>query len=161
MPVATVAGAGTILSPPLCPEARCRDWRSGGPVPEGFEVQERVSRSRVYGGAGVAAAFWLLPPSLLLLVGFAPSEVAPAFVPIAGSFLAIESLDANDTNTGVLASFGVLQIAGVVLSISGVAFKEKRLVKRLTPWGQGRGPSIRFVPSVAPDHAGVGLQGEF
>jgi hypothetical protein len=149
----------TCYVPRDCLSGRCEDrlcaeqpYERGAPVPNGYVIatstRDAAASARKAGllffGVGYSAAY----------VGAlaVPGRVAALYIPVIGPFTVLK--DRDPLVKGLLIADGVLQSAGAVLLIGGIAGGGEQLLR--VDWA-----GLRFVPSAGPGAAGLEVMGDF
>lgn len=107
-------------------------WDPGVPTPEGYHLNEDINGKVFSAGIGILGASWL---SSVLVASFATSDGvnasawAPLYIPFAGPFVAIHTLDSGRVGTSVLLSDGILQLGGAVGIVAGLIDHKYQLVR--------------------------------
>jgi hypothetical protein len=147
------------------------EYVEGAEVPEGYRKDTRVRRGLVVGGAVTFGTTWLLSALSATVMlrsddsgddyggNYRNSDkgmpgAAALYVPVAGPFIAIHTLDTEGAGTAVLFVDGLAQAAGVSMFIAGLAAKRTVLVK--TPEA-----SMSFAPTAPGAPSGASLIGTF
>ncbi|MCA9620071.1 MAG: hypothetical protein KC731_13690 [Myxococcales bacterium] len=134
-------------------------WDPDLPPPAGYEMVDEVNAALIGSGAGMLGAGWLTS----VLVAVVATQVddisserasawAPLYVPVAGPFVAIGTLDASAAGLGFLLADGILQVGGALGIILGITDTDTKLV---------RVGSVTIAPLVASDTRGLAIQGSF
>ena len=141
-------------------------YTDGDPVPDGYVKDTRVRAGLVIGGAvlfavtyGMTAASGGILSSAeeASIVGEEPDteQFVPLYIPVAGPFIAIDSMEAEGAGVALLIVDGVAQTAGLAMFIAGLAAQED-VLKRTSAL------DLRFTPVVMPNQQyGIGLSGRF
>lgn len=149
----------TCYVPRDCLSGRCEDricaeqpYEDGAPVPRGYTVEtstrDAAASARKAGflffGVGYGAAY----------VGAlaVPGRVAALYVPVIGPFMVLEGRE--PWVKGLLIADGVIQAAGAVLLIGGIAGRGEQLLR--VDWA-----SLKLAPSVSTTTAGLEVMGDF
>ncbi len=109
------------------------EYDEGQPIPDGYRVDSRVSRPLLGAGAGVFGGFWFLS----FVVGLSGDENTyygdggwgALYVPLAGPFIAIGTLDASDGGLAILLVDGFAQLGGATMFALSFILPQKRLVR--------------------------------
>ncbi len=148
-------------SPPSSPDVL--DYEDGAAVPPGYIKATRARRGLIIGGAvtfGVTyllaaayGAFLLEPNGYEDGYGATPSRdgAEALFVPVAGPFIALGTMETERGEAAALVVGGVAQASGFALLAAGIFSKSTVLVK--TDGG------VAITPTVTP--RGVGIAGAF
>ena len=137
------------------------DYVEGDPIPEGYKVDTKLRTGLVVGGAVTLGVLW----GITAIAGGVGASVEgeidgdtdqfiPLYIPVAGPFVAIDTMDAAGAGVAVLIIDGVAQTAGLAMFIAGLA-APKDVLRRTTVAG------ISW--QLTPSHRGfgVGLDGTF
>jgi hypothetical protein len=107
-------------------------YDDGGPIPPGYHLEERPTKSYVILGTTIFGAAYL--PSLFVTAavvgGRQPDapRIEPLAIPIAGPFITILTAHTGVPGGVVLVADGIAQTGGVLLLISGLKIREPVLV---------------------------------
>ncbi len=141
------------------------DWEEGADVPEGYEPGTRARKGLIIGGAITFGVSWLAA------VAYGthranegrrdrwdgdddvPAE-AILYVPLAGPWIALSTLEPNRREAGAFIADGVLQAGGLAMLAAGLFAKETVLVK-------SESAEVSAAPLVGPDGSGIALSGRF
>ena len=142
-------------------------YDEGDPVPPGYHVDTSVRKGLVIGGAATFGAIYLVTALTAGLIqsvsssvdGGDAEEVTPLYIPVAGPFVAMATLDATGGGIVALALLGVGQAAGVGMFITGFAAQESVLMRNDV--GAAQKPRIRLSPTVGKGDPGLSLVGSF
>ncbi len=104
--------------------------RGFGPPPAGWRRVDSVNYPMILRGAGVFASGWVTSAVIASAAG--SDRWFPLAFPVTGPFIAIETLDANLAGTSALVLDGVVQSAGLLGIVAGLADDRAKLV-RLDP----------------------------
>jgi hypothetical protein len=146
-------------------DPRARSWRDGGPIPEGFHVEDGPFRALyIPGGAIMLGGYAAGLVTGLTVIGQNGNQSGGyAAIPLVGPFLAGATYKAPCEGKGwdslctalntnlyqaLFYSFGAIQAAGAVLFVTGVNVNRKRLV---------RNAGVTFAPMPLATRKGVGL----
>lgn len=154
----------TCAAPRDCASGRCvegvcaeRPWEEGDDVPRGYRVEASTE------GPGVTAriaGLWFFGISYAGAYATAlaaPQEVGALFVPVAGPWLVLGDVEDRGAKAALVLD-GVLQAAGALLVIGGIAGTERQLVRE--PEARTT-PSFRVTAAAAPGSYRIGLTGAF
>ncbi len=130
----------------------------GEPIPPGYRVEEGHLRGLALTGGLIAAGTYgltALGTSVILATfGGGADETAVLLVPLVGPFIAISTLDFDDSiGITMMTMNGTTQIAGVLMMIAGLATSHDHLVPDV--------PQYNVTPLVGPNHGGIGVNGVF
>jgi hypothetical protein len=153
--------------PPPAKDTRPReidDWEEGDPIPPGYTPRGRIRKGLVIGGAVTLGAVWIvnvLVASVAMSIeenvqGGEPEAWGALYVPVAGPFIAMGTLEARGSGIVVLALDGVIQAGGLAMLIAGVAAEKTVLVRDYSS-----GLEMSVTPVVAGDFQGLGITGKF
>lgn len=115
---------------------RTLPYEEGGPVPQGYVLEERSRRGLVIAGSVILGALYLI--SLMTYsvaqavcdVGSCENDLWPLTIPVVGPFLAIATTDADvESGASLLVLDGLGQGAGLAMLILGVASKKQVWVR--------------------------------
>jgi hypothetical protein len=137
-----------------CEERLCAEqqYEAGAPVPRGYVVEtstrDAAASARKAGllffGIGYGAAY-----AGALAV---PGRVAALYVPVVGPFTVLEGRE--PLVKGLLIADGVIQAAGAILLIGGIAGRGEQLIR--VDWA-----GLTVAPSAGPSWAGLEVVGDF
>jgi hypothetical protein len=113
-------------------------WDDDQPVPPGY--RKVTTRNGPMLGAGIAlfSSMYSVSTASAAIGGAIDSEDldgtssedwAVLYIPIAGPFLAVHTLDARPSGVGVLVSDGIFQVAGLALLLAGALDSETHLLR--------------------------------
>ncbi|HVY45213.1 MAG TPA: hypothetical protein VHB21_05000 [Minicystis sp.] len=126
------ADAPPKLDPILRFPPKLLPYDEGAPVPPGYHVETRPTKSYLLGGASLFGASYLVSAVIAATVVAArqpdASRVAPLAIPVAGPFVTLATAHAGVPGGVVLAVDGIAQTAGAILFVSGFYIPEKVLV---------------------------------
>jgi hypothetical protein len=149
----------TCYVPRDCVSGRCEDrvcaeriYEKGTPVPQGYvlatSTRDAAASARNAGllffGIGYGAAY----VGALAI----PGELAALYVPVLGPFFVVKGK--KDYVKGLLIADGVIQGAGAILLVGGIAASGEQLIR--VDWA-----GMRFTPLAGPGAAGLGVAGDF
>jgi hypothetical protein len=131
------------------------EYYEGAAIPPGYVKEEKVRKGLVIGGAVTFGVTWLasVAAATAIISADANDQVddddrrhfgyrerdyddgdahpaAALYIPLAGPFIAIGTMDADREAAAVMAANGVLQIAGFSMLVAGVAAKKTVLVRK-------------------------------
>lgn len=147
-------------------------YEAGQPIPEGYHLSSRIHKGLVIAGAVTFGTFYLISAGVAAaylddraqIAEDAPESAvsdaeayAPLFVPLAGPFIALATVEPTATGTMALVLDGVAQSAGLAMLIAGLALRSEVLVRNDLG-------SVRWTlapTAVAGRGAGLGIVGEF
>jgi len=143
------------------------DYEDGDPVPPGYHVDTKIRKGLVIGGAATFGALYLLTALTAAVVqsaadsvGDDADEVIPLYIPVAGPFVAMATLNAEGGGIVALALLGVGQAAGLGMLITGLAAQKTELVRNDV--GAVEKPRIRLAPTAGKGgQPGLSLVGTF
>ena len=127
-----------MARPPELPEwmkPKRLDYEKGDPIPPRYELKTQANRGLLIGGSVI----WGTPYALSFVIGSVAligdggreSEGAWALlVPVAGPYMAINTMDAEGSAAFWLAANGVMQTAGVVMIAAAYASESLFLERR-------------------------------
>jgi hypothetical protein len=151
------------------------DWEEGDPIPDGYQPESRIRKGLVIGGAVTLGASWLVTVVITAAgqsIQAADDELVEAaggdadadgrtaddwsvlYIPVAGPFVGVATLDASGGGLAVLLIDGVVQTGGLAMLIAGLAAQETRLVRI----GDAE---VRVAPVANAGEASLGLVGRF
>jgi hypothetical protein len=148
------------------------DWDPDVPAPRGYVLDSDANWGLVGGGIGLLAAGWtmsVLVAAVAMSVeeneeedlapgerdDISPSDWVPLYIPVAGPFVAIGTLDASGSGLGLLVADGVLQAAGLLGILLGALdpdYKVIRVSDRV---------DLEVGPAVGLRHQGLSVKGSF
>ena len=119
-------------------------WDPDQPTPDGYVVESELNGGLLASGIALLASTW----TVSLLVGVVAVAVedsqhdehpaaegdttagdwAPLFIPVAGPFVAIRTLEARGGGLGLLIADGLMQTAGIAGIIGGIFDRDYKLV---------------------------------
>ena len=161
-PVSTDAAVVVSYGP------RVLDYEEGDHIPDGYVKDRRMRTPLVVGGAVTLGLTWLASCGAAayfiwndrrdqepLVDGFndIPGEAALA-IPLAGPFVAIDTVNPNPAGMALLVADGVIQLGALTMLITGLAAKETVLVRTEVT-------DIALLPSAGPSQGGMSLSGTF
>lgn len=154
------AGPEMALGPKKLP------YDEGDPVPPGYHVDTSIRKGLVIGGAVTFGAIYLITAltagliqSVADTVNSEAEEVTPLYIPVAGPFVAMATLNAEGGGIVALALLGVGQAAGVGMFITGLAAQQTELVRNDV--GANDKPRIHLAPLVGKGQQGLSVVGSF
>ncbi|AKT39167.1 hypothetical protein [Chondromyces crocatus] len=109
------------------------DYEPGDPIPQGYALATRPSRALGLAGLltlGTPYLFSLTVATITLLSGEQDGRTAPLLIPVAGPFIAIETLGAERAGAFWLAADGVMQTLGVLLLAAAFAHEDVYLKRQ-------------------------------
>jgi hypothetical protein len=141
--------------PPPMPPSEL-PYEEGQAIPPGYEVDTRIRKGLVIGGAVTLGSLW----AITIIAGAIMREsrgadAIPLFFPIAGPFVAIGTLQPNSVSTAFLVIDGVVQTGTAAMFIAGLAAEQSYLRYK------GVGFEVEALPSAGPSTAGLTLRGSF
>lgn len=109
------------------------DYDEGQPIPQGYRLESRVNRALLGTGAGLFGGFWFIS----FVIGLTGDENnyngdggwAALYVPVAGPFVAIGTLNASDGGLALLLLDGFAQAGGATMFTLSFILKKQRLVR--------------------------------
>jgi len=149
------------------------DWDPDVPVPQGYAMDSDPNWGLVGGGIGLLAAGWtmsVLVAAVAMSVeeneadeltpterddGIAPSDWSPLYIPVAGPFVAIGTLEASGSGLGLLVADGILQAAGLLGILLGALDPDYKVVRVSSQ------VELDVGPAVGRDFQGLRLKGSF
>lgn len=139
------APPGGYMMPQLPPWANPKtiEYEEGDPIPPGYQFETRADKALAIGGLttfGTAYAISLVIGSAVLMSDDDDEGYAALLVPIAGPYIAINTLDAEGAGVFWLMVNGVMQTAGVAMLAAGLAAEDVYL-KRQDVAAAGAKPS--------------------
>jgi hypothetical protein len=136
--------------------ARTLPYEEGDPIPVGYAVEQRATRSLILLGGSMFGASYLVSAVVAgtVLTKNEPdaSRMAPLLIPVAGPFITLANVNGGPGAAVFLTIDGVFQLTGAAMLVGGIAFPEKVLVLKPFPGATAR-------VTVGPGSAG--LAGEF
>lgn len=145
-PGAAPAQPGSYPMPQLPPWANPRtiEYVDGDPIPPGYQLRTRADRGLAIGGVTVFGTGYLISlviGTTVLMSDDSDSDTfAPLLVPVAGPFMAINTLDAEGSGVFWLMIDGLMQTAGVLM-LAGAFASEDTYLKRQDVDGRASPPS--------------------
>lgn len=162
-PASPPAAGGWRVTPIASPEVL--EW-DGGEVPLGYEPGTRVRKGLIIGGAVTFGVSWLAAAGYGVHLanerdagawrrddGETPDE-AVLFIPVAGPFIALGTLEPGRGPAAALIADGIAQVGGLAMLAAGIFAKETVLVK-------SDAAEVQLAPTVGPTGSGVALLGSF
>ncbi|MEM6792288.1 MAG: hypothetical protein AAF715_32540 [Myxococcota bacterium] len=147
------------MTPPLCTPLTYEDWQPDEGIPPGYVPSTRVNTTRLVGGVVTTGAIWVFT-GLAALGLDEGSATAPLFVPVVGPFIAIHTLEVeNSLEISTLLLSGLGQVTGLGLFLSAFFAPDEVLVRRATPAAPP--PGLTFSPQFGPDRAGLSFDAVF
>jgi hypothetical protein len=142
-------------------------YEDGDPVPPGYHVDTHMRKGLVIGGAVTFGTVYLLTALSAAVVqsaadgiGEDADEATPLYIPVAGPFIAMGTLDAEGGGIFALALLGVAQAAGMGMFITGLAAQKTELVRN--DIGALDKPQVRLAPVASKrGEPGLSLVGSF
>jgi hypothetical protein len=146
-------------------------WRDGGPIPEGFHVEEGPFRALYIPGGAVLLGGYVagLATGFIVISQNGNQSGGYAAIPLVGPFLAGATYKApcegngwaslctalnTDLYQALFYSFGAIQAVGAVLFVTGLNVQRKRLVRNAAV-------TVVPVPFATRNAAGLALAGAF
>lgn len=134
-------------------------WDPDVPPPDGYELDSDVNMGLIGTGIGLLVTSYVTS----ILVGVVATQVeevtpgtesdwSPLYVPVAGPFVALGTLDPGASGVGLLLADGILQSAGVLAIVLGIVDQEYKLI---------RTGGMEITPSVTPGQQGLVVRGAF
>ncbi|MEJ7735671.1 MAG: hypothetical protein WKG00_41595 [Polyangiaceae bacterium] len=153
------------FQPPMGPKTM--PYEDGDPVPPGYHVDTHVRKGLVIGGAVTFGSVYLLTALSAAVaqsaadgVGSDADEATPLYIPVAGPFIAMGTLNAEGGGIFALALVGVAQAAGLGMFITGMAAPKTELVRN--DIGALDKPQVRLAPVASKrGEPGLSLVGSF
>lgn len=156
---------GSVCAAPRdCASGRCvlgkcaeRPWEEGDEVPRGYRVEASS------GGPGVTARIagtWFFGISYAAAYATAlaaPQDAGAMFVPVAGPWLVLGDVEDRGAKAALVID-GVLQGAGALLILGGIASTDRQLLRE--PEAR-TSPRLRVTASAVPGSYRLGLSGAF
>jgi hypothetical protein len=112
------------------------EYEEGDPIPAGYHLETRTRRGLIVGGAVTFGTTYLLTvltgliaESVNRATGGDGRSVAPLYIPVAGPFIALDTMNAEGAGVFVLVLDGLAQAGGVAMLFSGIAFPALKLVR--------------------------------
>ncbi len=172
----------TPAAPPVCGKRspRSTDWSvhtgpneldydDGAEVPDGYVKQTRIRKGLVIGGAVTFGVSWLATATYAATLRAqeeqeafwndhehddGPGDEAALYIPLAGPWIALGTMDPDEGQRGALIASGVVQAGGMAMLIAGVAAKQTVLVRH-------GNTTVGLTPALGPSHNGFVLSGSF
>lgn len=151
-------GYGQPYYAPQDSRPRYLDYEEDQPIPQGYHLRTKARTGLIGGGAGLLGGTWFV--SLMVgLIGDGANNPgdggwAALYVPVAGPWIAIDTLHSDGTGTPFLVLDGVAQLGGAAMIVLGAVLQEKRLVR-----DDISKSTVTVTPYVSP--RGFGLTGTF
>ncbi|MBI4701392.1 MAG: hypothetical protein HY744_09570 [Deltaproteobacteria bacterium] len=150
-------------------------YHEGQPIPPGYHRDTRIRTWAVAAGASTLCGLWLVSATIAAGLQaeeddryvptypgstyvYEPDVFWPLAIPVVGPFVAIETAHAENIGVSMLLLDGLVQTAGAVGLVLGVALPSDVLV-----WKPGSGPvAVRPGPAaLGAAGPGLGLSGSF
>ena len=140
-------------------------YERGDQVPNGYVLDRQIRTGWVVGGAVMLGVGWLAAAATASHIisnrdegrvddlEDVPGE-AVLYIPVAGPFIALDTADPNGPAQALLIANGVLQSAGLLALIVGLADQKEVLVRENTA-------GVRVTPYASTNGAGLGAVGRF
>lgn len=134
-------------------------YEEGAKAPDGYRLDERVQRRLVIAGISTFCSTYVLSALVGGVLQAQDNEqdkkgLLPLFIPLAGPFVTIGTLDASPIATVLLVVDGAAQAVGAGLFIVGMTRLEK-------VWIRTKAARLTFSPLVSAEGvAGLGVMGE-
>jgi hypothetical protein len=110
-------------------------------------------------GIGLFAAGWVTSAFAALMAASADKtsadEWTPLYVPVAGPFIALGTLDPKPSGTGLLIADGILQAGGALAIIIGLLDERHKLVRT------SASRSVEITPTAGAHAARIDAKGRF
>jgi hypothetical protein len=152
-PPPAYGGAVTVEPVPLGPKV-IKNYDEGDPVPAGYHPETRARLGLVIGGSVTFGVFYMmsvLVAGIGTLVG--SSDTGTLYLPAVGPFLTMGNTTSGEVKT-LLAVDGIVQTAGVVMLVAGIAAPKTVLVRNDL--------SARVIPmTMGKEGYGLGVAGTF
>ena len=148
------------------PPAVVYDWDPDVPMPPGYTMVDTVNSRMLVTGITLFATGWLVS---VLAAGIGSSgeqdedndaadgvtagDWTPLYIPVAGPFVAIGTLDPSPSGTGLLIADALLQVGGVFGIVGGIIDRKYKLVRNAY--------GLSVTPAVASHFRGVVATGRF
>ena len=117
------------------------DWDPDVPPPAGYKVVDRPNGRMIGTGIALFVTGYLMSALVAAVASSAESDEidpledgvtaddwAPLYIPVAGPFIALETLDPNPAGVGMLVLDGILQVGGVAGIVLGVVDRRHKAV---------------------------------
>jgi hypothetical protein len=142
-----------------CLSGRCEDricaeqqYEAGAPVPRGYAV-ETSTRDAAASARKAGLLFFSIGYGAAYVGALAvPGRVAALYVPVIGPFTVLK--DRDPWVKGLLIADGVIQGAGAILLIGGIAGHGEQLIR--VDWA-----GLTLAPGAGPNGAGLEVMGDF
>lgn len=132
------------------------DYNPAKPIPAGYHVESQTRRSLVVGGAcafAIPYALSIITASVAESGGGGDAWV-PLYIPAAGPFVALGTLEPNATGTYLLVVDGIAQSAGLIMIVAGLAARREVLVRDAST-----APRLSITPMTARGTVGLNVGG--
>jgi hypothetical protein len=145
---------------------RYLDYEEGDEIPAGYVKDQRIRPGLVITGAVTLGALWLGSTAIAAHAVYQrdqegrqvtklddlPPEAA-LVIPVAGPFVALETMRPGATGTALLVADGLAQAGGLVMLVAGLIDKRTILVRD--------DRQLAVIPLVGPDQSGMQMTGSF
>jgi hypothetical protein len=137
--------AAPPAAPPAAPAASrlIQGWAPDQPVPRGYRRVTTLNGAMLAAGISLFSVSYSLTTVTAAIAGAVDEEDfdgtsgedwAALYIPLAGPFIAIHSLDPNPQGAGLLVADGILQVAGMALLLGGALDTDTHLLRVATPF---------------------------
>lgn len=162
-PATAVAPATSYGPPPPPPRPRAPrvvyGWDPDVPPPDGYELDSDANMGLIGTGIGLFASGYFTSV-MVAVVATQVDEVrpgtesdwSPLYVPVAGPFVALGTLDPSAAGVGLLLADGLFQAAGVLGIVLGIVDQEYKLIHT---------GDIDITPTLMPGQQGLMMRGAF
>lgn len=140
------------------PGPKVMDYEEGQPVPDGYHVATKARRGLIIGGAVTFGSVYLLTTLTAAAIESddhslvsSGDSYTPLYIPVAGPFIAISTVNAEGGGVFILLLDGIAQAAGVAMLIGGIASPATKLVRNDVSW--------QVHPIVGGGTVGLGISG--
>lgn len=133
-------------------------WDADVPPPAGYDLRSSPNSKLIGLGVGMFSVGYVTA-GVVGLVAVSDQRPAdaddwyPLFVPIAGPFVAMGTLEASTGETGVLLADGILQVAGLLAIIGGALDTRYKLVR--TQVGLSDDVVVDVMPTIGASGSGL------
>lgn len=148
---------------------RFLSYEPGDTIPPGYVKDRRMRTGLIIGGAVTLGVGWLAAAAAASAMmnqdedfhrnsdAFDDFEDVPGeavlYIPIAGPFIALDTVNPNGASMALLVANGVMQVGGLITLIVGLADRDEVLVRD--------DRQFAVAPYATPESAGLGFTGKF
>jgi len=150
------------------PPAVVYDWDPDVPAPQGYTMVDTMNGRVLMSGVTLFATGWIIS---VLAAGMGasgeddePNDAAdgvtaddwtPLYIPVAGPFIALDTLDPSPAGAGLLLADVVLQLGGAIGIVVGIVDRKYKLIR--TAYGS----SVSVAPLASTQFRGFVAAGRF